>query len=42
VATQVEILSGLQENELVVFGTQTQYRPGELVAPKLVVPPSAE
>jgi RND family efflux transporter MFP subunit len=42
VATQVEILSGLQENEMVVFGTQTQYRPGELVAPKLVVPPSAE
>lgn len=41
-ATEVEILSGLQENELVVFGTQTQYRPGELVAPKLVVPPSAE
>jgi RND family efflux transporter MFP subunit len=40
-ATEVEILSGLQENELVVFGTQTQYRPGQLVAPKLVVPPAA-
>jgi len=41
-ATEVEILSGLHQNELVVFGTQTQYRPGELVAPKLVAPPSAE
>jgi hypothetical protein len=37
----VEILSGLQESEMVVFGTQTQYRAGELVTPKLVVPPSA-
>jgi len=40
-AAEVEILSGLQENEMVVFGTQTQYKPGELVAPKVVEPPSA-
>ncbi len=41
-ATDVEILSGLQENEMVVFGEQGQYKPGELVAPKVVDPPSAE
>ncbi len=35
-ATQVEILSGLQENEMVVFGEQAQFRVGELVSPKLV------
>ena len=37
---EVEILSGLQEDELVVFGEQGQYKPGQLVAPKLVEPPS--
>ncbi len=41
-ATEVEILAGLQENEMIVFGTQTQFRPGQLVAPQVVVPPSAE
>ncbi|HEY4839951.1 MAG TPA: efflux RND transporter periplasmic adaptor subunit [Candidatus Acidoferrales bacterium] len=35
-ATQVEIVSGLQENEMVIFGEQAQYRVGELVSPKLV------
>ena len=35
-ATDTEILSGLQENEMVVFGEQSQYKPGELVAPKVV------
>jgi len=37
-ATDVEITSGLQENETVVFGSLGQYRPDEIVAPKLVVP----
>jgi RND family efflux transporter MFP subunit len=35
-ATQVEIVSGLQESEMVVFGEQAQFRVGELVAPKLI------
>ena len=33
-ATQTEILSGLKENDRVVFGSQSQYQPGQLVAPK--------
>ncbi len=37
-ATDVEITSGLQENETVIFGSLGQYRPGEIVAPKLVQP----
>jgi RND family efflux transporter MFP subunit len=39
-STDVEILSGLQENETVIFGSLSQYRPGEIVAPKLVQPSS--
>lgn len=35
-ATQVEIVSGLKENDRVVFGSQSQYQPGELVTPKVV------
>jgi RND family efflux transporter MFP subunit len=35
-ATQVEIISGLQENEMVVFGEQAQFQSGQLVSPKLV------
>lgn len=35
-ATQVEIISGLQENEMVVFGEQAQFQTGQLVAPKLI------
>jgi RND family efflux transporter MFP subunit len=35
-ATQVEIVSGLQENEMVVFGEQAQFQTGELVSPKVV------
>lgn len=34
--TQVEIISGLNENDRVVFGSQGQYQPGELVSPKVV------
>ncbi|HTX16751.1 MAG TPA: efflux RND transporter periplasmic adaptor subunit [Candidatus Baltobacteraceae bacterium] len=37
-ATDIEILSGLSENERVVFGEQAQFRPGELVAPTVVAP----
>jgi len=41
-ATDVEITSGLQENETVIYGSLGQYRQGELVAPKLVVPSHME
>jgi len=37
-ANNVEIASGLAENDLVIFGEQNQFRPGELVKPKLVSP----
>jgi len=35
-ASRVEIVSGLQENDRVVFGSQGQYQPGELVSPKVI------
>jgi RND family efflux transporter MFP subunit len=35
-ATQVEITSGLQENDTVVFGSQGQYQAGQLITPKEV------
>ena len=41
-ATDTEIISGLQENEMVIFGEQSQYKPGELVAPKAVAPSEME
>jgi len=41
-ATDVEITSGLQENETVIFGSQGQYKPGELVSPKPVEPAKME
>ena len=41
-ATDVEITSGLQENEMVVFGAQGQYKPGEVVSPKIVQPSGNE
>lgn len=41
-ATDTEIISGLQENERVVFGEQSQYKPGELVSPKIVTPAEME
>jgi RND family efflux transporter MFP subunit len=37
-ANDVEITSGLQENDTVIFGSLGQYRPGEVVTPKLVEP----
>jgi len=41
-ATDVEIVSGLRENDQVVFGEQGQYKPGQLVSPKVIEPPSSE
>ncbi len=41
-ANYAEILSGLQEDELVVYGEQTQYKPGEIVVPQVVTPAEAE
>ena len=41
-ASDVEIMSGLNENESVIFGAQGQFKNGELVSPKLVVPSAAE
>ncbi|HXO05659.1 MAG TPA: efflux RND transporter periplasmic adaptor subunit [Candidatus Sulfotelmatobacter sp.] len=41
-ATDYEIISGLREGELVVFGEQEQYRGGELVQPNLVNPAGME
>jgi multidrug efflux pump subunit AcrA (membrane-fusion protein) len=35
-ATEVEITSGLQENDMVIFGAQGQYKPGQVVSPKIV------
>ena len=34
-ANEVEIVSGLREGESVVFGEQSQYKPGELVKPRI-------
>jgi len=33
-ATAMEILSGIAENELVVYGEQSQHKPGDRVTPK--------
>ena len=41
-ATDAEILSGLKEGELVIFGAQGQYQTGEVVAPKVVNPSEME
>jgi len=35
-ANRVEIVSGLDENQLVVFGEQAQFKPGERIKPKIV------
>lgn len=40
--TDVQVTSGLQENETVIFGEQSQYKPGDHVTPKVVQPPSAD
>ncbi len=41
-ATDAEVLSGLRENDTVVFGEQGQFREGQTVTPKLVDAPGAE
>jgi RND family efflux transporter MFP subunit len=41
-ATNVQVFSGLEENEIVVLGEQNQYRPGELVAPNFTPSPGSE
>jgi RND family efflux transporter MFP subunit len=41
-ATDAEILSGLKESELVIFGAQGQYQTGEAVTPKVVKPSEME
>jgi RND family efflux transporter MFP subunit len=41
-ANDVEITSGLQEDQAVIFGAQGQFKTGEIVSPKLVVPSVAE
>jgi RND family efflux transporter MFP subunit len=41
-ATDTEVLSGLSENDTVVFGEQNQFREGQQVSPKLVVAPGME
>jgi RND family efflux transporter MFP subunit len=41
-ATQVEILSGLHQDEMVVYGEQGQYKAGELVKPRPIQPGETE
>jgi len=41
-ATDVEVISGLSENEIVIFGEQLQYKPGELVKPQIITPTGME
>jgi RND family efflux transporter MFP subunit len=41
-AANDEIVSGLQENETVIFGSQGQYQTGQIVSPKLVEPSTTE
>jgi RND family efflux transporter MFP subunit len=39
-ASQAEVLSGLNENEMVIFGEQNQFKTGELVSPQVVTAPA--
>jgi multidrug efflux pump subunit AcrA (membrane-fusion protein) len=41
-ATQAEVLSGLNENDTVIFGEQNQFKDGELVSPQIVAAPGME
>ena len=41
-AADAEILTGLKEGEMVVFGEQNQYRPDQLVSPQIVKPAGME
>jgi RND family efflux transporter MFP subunit len=39
-ASQAEVLSGLNESEMVIFGEQNQFKTGELVSPQVVTAPA--
>ena len=39
-ASQTEVLSGLDENEIVIFGEQNQFKAGVLVSPQIVTAPA--
>jgi RND family efflux transporter MFP subunit len=39
-ASQAEVLSGLNENEMVIFGEQNQFKAGALVSPQIVTAPA--
>jgi RND family efflux transporter MFP subunit len=41
-ATDAEVLSGLRENETVVFGEQNQFKEGQQVSPQIVAAPGTE
>jgi RND family efflux transporter MFP subunit len=41
-ATAAEVLSGLQENDTIIFGEQNQFKAGELVSPRTVAIPGME
>ena len=41
-ANHLQILSGLREGEMVVFGGQSRFRSNQLVKPQLVTPAKAE
>jgi RND family efflux transporter MFP subunit len=41
-STQVEIISGLRQDETIIFGEQGQYKAGELVKPKTIQPAEME
>jgi hypothetical protein len=41
-ATDAEVLSGLNENDRVIFGEQSQFKSGELVSPQVVSAPGME
>ena len=41
-ATDAEVLSGLRENETLVFGEQNQFREGQQVSPQIVAAPGTE
>jgi RND family efflux transporter MFP subunit len=41
-ATEAEVLSGLNENDTVIFGEQNQFKDGELVSPQIVAAPGME
>jgi RND family efflux transporter MFP subunit len=41
-ATDTEVLSGLSENESVIFGEQNQFKEGQQVSPKLITAPGME